>query len=265
MISKQRWFTIRVGNQEWPSFSWYILRSTSLPLQNGCGRNQKSDTGLCTKNYREDLMKSHPKFLPELTQNILPGFYNCPQKSNSHSLCRDEDKAIIQSTLVACCLVSREWNRIFTPILYGDIFLGGKKTRATRSLLHRTFRHTKPTHKALVRKMTIELAEDGSAASSLSICFSLPNLHKLIIDLPEVDPATLHPNFAQNLLSLSRCCAVQIRGDRSNNNSTTQWQSLPIWINFFRRSRSIPYSLFADASGGEYWILFIFQTRPIHH
>ena len=200
-------------------------------------------------------MKSHPKFLPELTQNILPGFYKRLNKDSSFFTWRDEDKLVIQSTLAACCLVSHEWNRIFTPMLYENIILGRNKSLLTRSLLHRTFQHTKPTHNALVRTMTIELAEDGSTANSLSICFSLPNLHKVIIDLPDVDPTTLHSNLAHNLQSLSRRCAVQMRGDfRIDNDIITQWRSLPTWINFIRRSRSIPYGLFAGASGGKYWI-----------
>ena len=176
---------------------------------------------------------------------------------------------MIKSTLAACCLVSHEWNRIFTPMLYENIILGGKKSLLTRSLLHRTFQHTKPTHKALVKTMTIELAEDGSTANSLSICFSFPNLHKLIIDFHKVDPATLHSNFAQNLQSLSRCCSIQMRGDSidvaGEKKITTEWQSLPIWINFIRRSRSIPCSFDTGYSWGGYWSSFIFQNHPIHH
>ena len=172
----------------------------------------------------------------------------------------------MQRTIAACCLVSREWNRIFTPVLYGDIFLAGKKPLLTRSLLHRTFQHTKPTHKALVRTMTIQLAEDGSTANSLSICLSLPNLHKLIIDIPKVDPTTLHSTFAQYLRSLSRCCAIQMRGDsRYWNRIMTQWQSLPIWINFIRRSRSIPCGFYTGYSRGGYQISYIFQNHSIHH
>ena len=187
-----------------------------------------------------------------------------PSWSNVYEL-KEEKGSVIQSTLAACCLVSHEWNRIFTPILYENVFLGGKKSLLTRSLLHRTFQHTKPTHKALVRTMTIELAKDGSTANSLSICFSLPNLHKLIIDIPELDPATLHPNFAQNLQSLSRCCAIQMRGGCIGKEIGTRWQSLPTWINFFRRSRSIPCGFYTFASGGGYWISLIFPNRPIHH
>ena len=171
-----------------------------------------------------------------------------------------------QSTLAACCLVSHEWNRIFTPMLCENIILGGKKSLLTRSLLHRTFQHTKPTHKALVKTMTIELVKDGSTATSLSICFSLPHLHKLLIDFQRVDPATLHPNFAQNLKSLSRCCSIQMRGDFSpEKNIRTQWKSLPIWINFIRRSRLIPCGFVVNISGGGYWISVIFQNHPIHH
>ena len=169
----------------------------------------------------------------------------------------------MQNTLAACGLVCQEWNRVFTPVLYENILLGRKKSLLTRSLLHRTFQYTKPTHKALVRTMTIELAEDGSTANSLSICFSFPNLHKLIIDLSDVDPATLHSNFAQNLQSLSRCCAVQMRD--SDTEITTQWQSLPIWINFIRRSRSIPCGFFTGYEFSGYQISFIFQSHPIPH
>ena len=179
---------------------------------------------------------------------------------------KEEKVLVIKSTLAACCLVSHEWNRIFTPMLYENIILGGKKSLLTRSLLQRTFRHTQPTYKALVRTMTIELAEDGSTANSLSICFSFSNLHKLIIDFREVDPATLHSNFAQNLQSLSRCCAVQMRGDFSiDGEIVTQWQSLPIWINFIRRSRLILCGFVTRAPVGEYWISFIFQNSPIPH
>ena len=179
---------------------------------------------------------------------------------------KEEKGSVIQSTLAACCLVSHEWNKIFTPILYENIFLGGKKSLLTRSLLHRTFKHTKTTHKALVKTMTIELAEDGSTANSLSVCFSFPNLHKLLIDLKRVNPATLHSNFAQNLQSLSRCCTIQMRGDFSSNNDIrARWQSLPIWINFIRRSRLIPCGLFANTSERKYWISFMFQNHPIHH
>ena len=199
-------------------------------------------------------MKSHPKFLPELIHNLLPGLYtrNVYEYSLYYYWSNNEAKSVTQSTLAACCLVSHEWNRIFTPILYEHIHLGRNKSLLTRSLLHRTFQHTKPTHKALVRTVTIELAKDGSTANSLSICFSFPNLHKLIIDLKSVNPTTLHSNFAQNLQSLSRCCCIQMRGDLIGKEIATQWKSLPIWINFFRRSRSIPCCLFASASGGEY-------------
>ena len=264
MVPKRSWFIIRVGYKEWASCSWYRVRRPPLPLQDGSETNQESDTVWCAQNYREDLMKSHPRFLPELTRNILPGIY----KYGRTRYWENEKKSIIQSTLAACCLVSHEWSRIFTPVLYENIFLGAKKSLLTRSLLHRTFQHTKPTHKALVRTVTIELADEGSIANSLSICFcfSFPNLHKLIIDLLGVDPTTLHSNFAQNLQSLSRCCAIQMRGDfGSDNDIRTQWQSLPIWINFIRRSRSIPCGLFPLSSGGGYWISFMFQNHPIHH
>ena len=265
-----RWFCggfiIRACGKEWlnPSFPYYILRRTPLQLAGEGEPNREDNPGWLPENYTTTLSKAQPKFLPELMPNMIAQVSMHMKKDSWLGRRKEEKGSVIQSTFSACCLVSREWNKIFTPILYENIVLRGKKSLLTRSLLHRTFQHTKPTHKALVRTMTIELAEDGSTATSLSICFSLPNLHKLIIDLKRVDPTTLHSNFAQNLQSLSRCCAVQMRGD-SDNDINTRWQSLPIWINFIRRSRSIPCGLFAYGPRREYCISFIFQNHPIHH
>ena len=230
--------------------------------------NQESNAGWLPNDYTAALLKTRSKFLPELMPNMIAGISIHMEKHYRRDVyeLKEEKGSVIQSTLVACCLVSREWNKIFTPILYENIILGRKKSLLTRSLLHRTFQYTNPTYKALVRTMTIELAEDGSTANLLSICFSFPNLHKLIIDLPEVDLATLHSNFAQNLQSLSRCCSIQMRGDFSPKKEIpTQWQSLPTWINFIRRSRSIPCGLYTVSSGGGYWISFMFRNHPIHH
>ena len=194
-------------------------------------------------------MKSHPKFLPELIRNILPGFYRCFNKGSRFFKWRDEDKSIIQSTLVACCLVSHEWNRIFTPVLYGDIFLGGGNSLLTRSLLHRTFRHTRPAHKALVRTITIAPAEDGSTANLLSICFSLPNLCKLILDFKEFNLSTLHPSVVQQLQSLSEYCTIQMLED-DGGDVDVSWGLLPSYVNFTRRSKSTSHMFWMYSLGG---------------
>ena len=261
-------FTIQAYGKEWlsPSFPYYILRCTPLQLAGEGESNREVNPVWLPKDYTTALSKAHPNFLPDLMPNMIAGIsMHMKKKFLRHDYEWKEEKGSVrQSTLAACCLVSHEWNKIFTPMLYENIILGGKKSLLTRSLLHRTFQHTRPTHKALVRTMTIELADDGSTANSFSICFSFPNLHKLIIDIPKVDPSTLHSNFAQNLQSLSRRCAVQMRGD-SDDDIVTQWQSLPIWINFIRGSRLIPCGFAVSASWGEYWISFMFQNHPIHH
>ena len=261
-------FIIHAYGKEWlsPSFPYCILRCTPLQLAGEGESNREVNPGWLPKDYTTALSKAHPNFLPDLMPNMIAGISMHMKKYPWSDGRKEERGSVIQSTFSACCLVSREWNRIFTPILYENIFLGGKKSAHTRSLLHRTFKHTNPTYKTLVRTITIEPAKDGSTASSLSICFSFPNLHKVIIDLPDVDLATLHSNFAQNLQSLSRRCAVQMRGDFSiDNDIITQWQSLPIWINFIRRSRSIPCGFDTGYSAGRYWISFISQNHLIHH
>ena len=194
-------------------------------------------------------MKSHPKFLPELTQNIIPGFYRCLKNYPSFFEWYDEDKSVIQSTLVACCLVSHEWNRTFTPVLYGDIFLGKKNSLLTRSLLHRTLQSTHPAHKALIKTITITPSEDGSTANLLSICFSMPNLRKLILRLWGFNLSSLHPNFVQQLRSLSTPCTIQ-SGEGDHYVDIDNWKSLSSYIDFVRRSKSASCRFRAKFSDG---------------
>ena len=195
------------------------------------------------------MTKSHPKFLPQLTQNLVPGFYKCLNKHPTYFRWNDEDKSIIQSTLAACCLVSHEWNRIFTPIFYGDIFLGKKKPLLTHSLLHRTFHKTQPTHKVLVKTMMIAPAEDGSTANLLSIGFSMPNLRKLILDFKNSNLFTLHCNFVQQLRSLSKWYTIQME-QGPYGFVDVDWGSLPRYIDFTRRSKSASCRFRAKFSDG---------------
>ena len=232
-------FGIWAYNHAWhsPSFSWHMRRRTPLLLTGEGGSNQSSNAGWLPGDYSAVFSRSHPKFLLDIVPNIVPGFFRRMIARDTYNEWVDEPGSVIRSTLSACCLVSREWNRIFTPILYANVFLGGKKSLLTKSLLHRTFRHTRPSHTALVRKITIEPAEDGSTANLLSTCFSFsfPYLHTLILKLWKTSPATLHPNFAQNLRSLSRRYTLQIDGDSMCPEVT--WESLPHWIRLLRHSQ----------------------------
>ena len=157
---------------------------------------------------------------------------------------------MIRGTITVCCLVSREWNRIFTPVLYENIVLPSSKGSeyiTYQSLLLRTFRHTQPSRKALVKAMTIAPAEDVSTANFLSICFSMPNLRKVTLEIQELDPATLHPDFAEHLHSLSRRCTIQM----GRNPTAIKWNSLPSCINFIRRSKSLSSGFRVASSDGD--------------
>ena len=246
VTSERRRFIIRANGKEWASPSWYMLKCTPLQIQNGLERNQERNPAWLIKNYRTVLIDSHPKFLPELIPNIIAGLRGKLDKDGDWV---DEGHTVIQSTLATCCLVSREWYEIFCPTLYEDIFLGAKNLHLTQSLLHRTFRHTQPAHKSLVKRMTIATAEDGSTSNLLSICFSMPNLRKLILDLKGFDPSALHPNFVHQLRSLSKCCIIQMVEDY-HGYVKIDWGSLPRYINFIRRSRLASPSLWVDHSGG---------------
>ena len=169
-----------------------------------------------------------PQFPSELLPNIIPNICGYVDEEGERNL------EATKITLAACCLVSREWNRIFTPILYEDITLPSEEPRhlISQSLLLRTFRHTQPGHKYLVREMSIELAKDGSIADVLSICFSMPQLRKLTLEFEKINPSTLHPNFAQQLRSLSKRCLIHVyQGSLSVN-----WLTLRSSVDFVRRS-----------------------------
>ena len=124
MTSKRRWFTIRVGEEEWPSFSWYILQRTPALLQDGSEINQVSYARWFPETYMATLAKWRQSFPPELLPGIIQGL---DRRRNRQDIgWEGENRLLIRSTPVACCLVSSEWNRTFTPILYEDILLDGR-------------------------------------------------------------------------------------------------------------------------------------------
>ena len=125
--SIQGGFIIRAYHKEWlsPSFPYIILRHT-LPLRRDRGIDQEHYPRWCPENYTTILVDSHPKFPPELMPNLLSGLGIWGGYWNERNL-------VTQSTLAACCLVSREWNIIFTPHLYRDILLDRKSTRLNSS------------------------------------------------------------------------------------------------------------------------------------
>ena len=230
-------FVILAYNKKWPSppVSWYILRRTPLVIQDGRRRNQESDTGWLSENYMVALAKWRLKFLPEFAPGIIMGLYRKWNPSRSYeSWWSDEKPSVIQSTLAACCLVSHEWNTIFTPILYEEILPEAKNPIHSQSLLHHTFRHMQPARKVFVKAMTIALTKDRSTANLLSICFSLPNLRKLTLDFKNFSLSALHPDSTQRLRTLSKRCTIQM-GDGGVD---VEWGSLPSYINFMRRSKS---------------------------
>ena len=199
-------------------------------------------------NYARILAASRTRLPPELIQSMIP--WICERDSIYYG----DGRQLIQRALLACCLVSREWNMIFTPVLYEEIFLGHKNPLLTQSLLHRTLRYTQPAHKALVKTMMMKPKEDGSSSSILSICFSSPHLRKLILSLNEFDLSALHPNFVQQLRSLSKRCIVQIVED-DEDYVDVDWASLPRYIDFTRRSKSTSRKFWTTPSGGKWHIL----------
>ena len=134
-------FIIQAYDKEWlsPSFPYYILQHTSPLLDDQMDVHPK----WFPESYTTALVDSHPKFLPELLRNLLSGLY-----------LRDgfdwyERNTVLQSTLAACCLVSREWNGMeFLPRFFTAISIS---ERANQSLLGHFFIAHFNTHNRLVR------------------------------------------------------------------------------------------------------------------
>ena len=249
VTSVRRRFIIQVDNKEWPSSTWYIVRPMPLRVHEEEETTQESCSQWFPETYSTTLAKCRLKFLLEFLPGIIQGLYICRNKQGTGW--ESENRSVIQGTLAACCLVSREWNRIYTPILYADIFLGRKKPLRTRSLLHRTFQHIKQAHKALVKTVIIRHAEDGSTSNLLSICFSLPNLRRLILDFERYELSALHPSFVQQLQLLSKGCTVQMMED-SGGNVDVSWGLLPRYIKFVQRAKSTSRKFWTESAGGRW-------------
>ena len=66
-------------------------------------------------------------------------------------------------------------------------------------------------------------------------------------DLLKDDIPTLHPNFVQQLRSLSKCCTIQMAEGKVLD---VDWGSLPSYIDFARRSKSASRTFWTDRSRG---------------
>ena len=212
-----------------------------FPRLRGC--NTKSSW--LPEGYTEALIGSREKFPAASIPFLIPGLQ---RKCVGPGVWVDEPETLYRATVANCCLVSREFNRIFTPVLYNHILLDGQETPLTSSLLLRTFQDKKRSH--MVYRMTIGLKADGSNASLLSLCFGMPNLCQLAlrIDIPCL--STLHPNVAQYLRTLSRNCVIRVLGC-CENSIRTNWELLPSWLSFIQCSKlDLCHFLLESLDGG---------------
>ena len=175
--------------------------------------------------YCRQLVKEGPPetgyrriFLPELVYYIPQGLYRKDRGDSCTQVYRWEweDEWMVRRTLAAWCLVCHEWNKIFTPFLYRNIFLGGSIPIHTVSLLRRTLWHSQRPYQDLIQTMDVR-AEDGSTTSILLAALKCPNLRLLI--LSELNISRLHPKLSQHIRLLSKSCTIRmyaqwLEGDR---------------------------------------------------
>lgn len=106
------------------------------------------------------------KLLPEIVLEVVASAKTIKHRSGSYS----EKCAVLQSF----CLVTHEWNRVFTPFLYEEIDLDDNIS-VTSSLLRRTLWRDRPTHKFLIKEIVI-LSSDGTVNSTCSSATPKPSL-----------------------------------------------------------------------------------------
>ena len=234
-------FMMKAHGKVWqsPTFSWYMLRHAPRVLRDV----EETNAGLLPENYTATLIASR-KFLPELATSLILWLTWGEDQSHTDLLTRI-------ATLRSCCLVSREWNTVFTPLLYEVVHITRRKSA---SLLRHIFKFTHPSHKRQVKTVIIEHAQDGSTANSLSLCFAMPNLQEVVFGFPsqvfEFDPAALHAKFAWHLNSLSRRCTIQMLENREGRVEITR-RTLPRHLNLMRSSRSTTYNFWLESEDGE--------------
>ena len=187
-----------------------------------------------TKSRSPHHLWSDQKLLLGLFHSMIPSIRKGSRKSSAGNAYywTYEPTVLIQKTLASWSLVCHEWNRVFTPLLYQSIVVG----KTGPSLTEERLREVEPTHKALIRTIRVEAAEDVSPANVLfGLISGLPNLHELTLD--GLLLSKCHRRFPQLIHSLSRKCMVKLRYTQEHGGGRVRWEILPNWITSIQQSR----------------------------
>ena len=139
-----------------------------------------------------------------------------------------------QDTLTSSCLVTREWNRLFTPFLYRNIVLDDNKSASSVRLLFRTLSHTGSLQRGLIQKVSLTLTPQPRESIWLLISLNLPNL--LEVTLNCFDYSNFYSTLPQYLRSLSKRCIVVLNPTRGGCMSIGP-ESICRWARFLRTSQ----------------------------
>ena len=203
----------------------------------GAQATQYTVTRLCPVFHKQSRRREVCRiFLPELVPELVPGLYRRRWDLVDEVQGWEEElERVIRRTLTASCLVCWEWNKLFTPLLYRNITLSRGTSPFNVSILRRILWHVRPNYKAFISTIKVEGAKDVSTAGFwLAVSLNLPNLCNLTLD--GLDPAILHPRFAQHIRLLYKRCTVVLRRN-VNYGGNTKWESLQGWLRFLRSSQ----------------------------
>ena len=139
-----------------------------------------------------------------------------------------------QKMLYSFCLVSHQWNRTFTPLLYVDVTLDDHNAgmELPTLLLRRTLWHTQPARKDLIERMQVFSSKKSPSTLWMVVLSNLPNLRELMIH--QFDHSQFHPKLAQHIRSLSKRCTILLN---PASILRIEPQSIPGWVRFLRSSQ----------------------------
>lgn len=126
----------------------------------------------------------HKIFLPELVPKVASHFQSWTLDEVEDVLYKSERKRQLSrtiltkrcTTLLACCLVCRDWHRSFLPQLYRCVFFWDSKMC---SFILRTLWHIKPEYQQLIHVIMIDNHLLTSGWVPILLC--LPNIGSLYI------------------------------------------------------------------------------------
>lgn len=178
---------------------------TPIEIESSLATGELETSQTCPPYHRRGCDgDSHRVFLPELVHEFVADLRS---ELLDDMLCGRHSNAL-KAEIRAFCLVCRDWNLIFTPLLYRVIAFGmyDKKEMA---LLYGTLSRVQPARRDLVHIISLYFTPETPDENKWMVLLNqLPNLRELRIS--NLDISHLLPISSHCLKRLSKHCRVRL-------------------------------------------------------